>query len=157
MLDGVRDEGEPVEMDDKNVEGHPVLGNMQDEDGPATDDVRDEGCPGLAEIMTKELMRTFRPEDFGVFKHLSPECQQNQNYGGFAGDDDVCVKFGSVKFKGFEDECREKCESASAASTLGSVKCATQPGISEHARPQVHWGRFFGSLYYKLQAHQEVS
>ena len=149
---------EPIE-DDEHEGGRPVLDDVHDEDSlalaeeykegrPATDDVRDEGCPGLAEIMTKELMRTFRPEDFGVFKHLSPECQQNQNYGGFAGDDNVCVKFGSVKFKGFEDECHEKCESASAASTLGLVKCATRPGISEHARPQVHWGRFFDSLYY---------
>ena len=65
---------------------------------------------GVMYVM-KEMTGTFRPEEIGVFKHLSPECQKSRNYDDSSMDDDMCGKFGPVKIE--DREC---------ASPLGSVK-----------------------------------
>ena len=56
-----------------------------------------------AMYMTKEMMRTFRSEEFGVFKLLCWECQKSRSYM----DDDVCREYTLVgKNGGIRRECQ---------------------------------------------------
>jgi hypothetical protein len=71
-----------------------------------------------AMFVTKEMKRTFRSVESGVFKLLCWECQKSRSYGRLSMDDDGCTDaastLGSVKVRRLDRVC--------AVSTLESVK-----------------------------------
>ena len=79
-----------------------------------------------AMFVTKEMKRTFRSVESGVFKLLCWECQKSRSYM----DDDGCREYTLV---GKNGRSRRECQ---CASTLKSVKCTVRPAVHRHAKPQ---------------------